>query len=169
MKLNWFSPLPPAPTGIAEYTGTLLPSLCSQVDVTAWTDQDTWDRSLEKHCKVRQYAVGEISWAELNLADLSVFHLGNHCDFHAAIWELNRRHAGVVVLHDLRLQDFFRGVFAKKADGSREYIRIMERTYGPAGGETARDVVEGRQSVDSICLRYPLTAAVIENALGVVV
>ena len=39
MRLNWFSPLPPARTEIANYTVRLLPALCASCDVTLWTDQ----------------------------------------------------------------------------------------------------------------------------------
>ena len=48
MKLNWFSPLPPAKTGIADYTLGLLPALSKQAEVVLWTDQSSWDRALER-------------------------------------------------------------------------------------------------------------------------
>ncbi len=169
MKLNWFSPLPPAPTGIAEYTGTLVPWLCQKAEVTLWTDQESWDRVLERYCEVRRFDCRSVPWRDVNRADLSVFHLGNNRDFHDGIWQVSRAHAGVVVVHDLRLQDLFWGAFARKPAGSAEYIRLMEHVYGADGGSAARRFVEGTQSLDSLCLSYPLTEAVVENALGVVV
>ena len=169
MKLNWFSPLPPAPTGIAEYTGTLLPWLCSKADVTLWTDQDSWDGALERHCEVRRFTSAAVPWRDVNRADLSVFHLGNNRDFHDGIWQVSRVHAGVVVVHDLRLQDFFWGAFSRKPGGSSEYIALMEHVYGAAGASAARRFLDGTQTLDSLCLSYPLTEAVVGNALGAVV
>ena len=55
MKINWFSPLPPSPTGIAEYTGTLLPWLSTKAEVTLWTDQASWSPALQCFCPVRRY------------------------------------------------------------------------------------------------------------------
>src|SRR5204863_631305 len=37
MKLNWFSPLPPAATDLAHFTMRVLPALSQRADVTLWT------------------------------------------------------------------------------------------------------------------------------------
>ncbi len=169
MKLNWFSPLPPALTGIAEYTANLLPCLCSKAEVTLWTDQDTWDAALERHCEVRRFHCASVPWKDVNRADLSVFHLGNNRDFHDRIWQVSRMHAGAVVVHDLRLQDFFWGALSRKPGGPSEYIALMDHVYGAAGASAARQFVDGTQTLDSLILSFPLTEAVVENALGVVV
>jgi glycosyltransferase involved in cell wall biosynthesis len=166
MKLNWFSPLPPAATGIAEYTKSLLPGLTAHADVTLWTTQDSWDADLERHADVRHYDPARVPWQDLNQADLSIFHMGNNPYFHAGIWQVSQLHAGVVVIHDLRLQDFFWGVLGR---GSGEYVQLMEQTYGPDGGQAARRFVEGTQTIDSLCLSYPLTEAVLTNAIGAIV
>src|SRR5439155_4075393 len=55
MKLNWFSPLPPAKTDIAHYTARILPALRAHAEVTLWTDQKDWDESLNLNAKVRRY------------------------------------------------------------------------------------------------------------------
>ncbi len=39
MKINWFSPLPPARTDIAEYTVRVLPGLIKNCQLELWTDQ----------------------------------------------------------------------------------------------------------------------------------
>jgi hypothetical protein len=49
MKINWFCPLPPAKTSIADdYLAGILPSLNRHCELTLWTDQSSWDRELEK-------------------------------------------------------------------------------------------------------------------------
>ena len=55
MKLNWFSPLPPAKTGIARYSADLLPALCRRAEVTLWSDQPSWDENLNELAVIRHY------------------------------------------------------------------------------------------------------------------
>ncbi|MGZ5437139.1 MAG: hypothetical protein ACXW3F_13885, partial [Pyrinomonadaceae bacterium] len=108
MKLNWFSPLPPAKSGIAvDFFRTILPALSSRADVTLWTDQSEWASTLENHARVRTFQLNEMPWVELNRADVTFFNLGNNHLFHGTIWEVSRRLAGVTILHDLRLDEFF--------------------------------------------------------------
>src|SRR3990172_10003849 len=111
MKLNWFSPLPPAKTDIAHYTKRLLPALSTVAEVTLWTEQRTWDRELENYAEVRSYRNRGIRWLELNRADMTVYQMGNNPRFHGTLWEISRLHGGVVVLHDLRLHHFFDGLY----------------------------------------------------------
>jgi len=108
MKLNWFSPLPPAKSGIAvDFFRTILPALSTSAEVTLWTDQGEWARSLENHARVRTFRLNDMPWVELNRADVTFFNLGNNHLFHGTIWEVSRRLAGVTILHDLRLDEFF--------------------------------------------------------------
>ena len=108
MKLNWFSPLPPAKSGIAvDFFRTILPALSTSAEVTLWTDQAEWARSLENHARVRTFRLNDMPWVELNRADVTFFNLGNNHLFHGTIWEVSRRLAGVTILHDLRLDEFF--------------------------------------------------------------
>lgn len=39
LRINWFSPLPPAQSGIAHYAMQILPVLAARHDVVLWTDQ----------------------------------------------------------------------------------------------------------------------------------
>jgi glycosyltransferase involved in cell wall biosynthesis len=108
MKVNWFCPLPPARSGIAvDFFRTILPALSSRAEVTLWTDQTEWSRNLATHAPVRTFRLTEMSWPELNQADITFFNLGNNHLFHGAIWEVSRLLPGITILHDLRLDDFF--------------------------------------------------------------
>ncbi len=166
MKLHWFSPLPPARTGIAEYSVMLAPWLSQVADVTFWTDQKSWDPRLEAHGKVRRYSPDQVPWEDLNQG-VSVFHIGNNPSFHQSIWRVSQAHAGVVVLHDVRLQDFFWGILARPGDAG-EYVRCMERVYGRAGASAA-GLGDASPDLETVALPYPLFEPAIENALGVVV
>jgi glycosyltransferase involved in cell wall biosynthesis len=81
MKVGFFSPLPPAPTGVADYAEALLRGLRKQGDVTV--DASHWD--------------------------VALYHVGNN-QLHRAIYERALAKPGVVVLHDVVLQHLFLGM-----------------------------------------------------------
>jgi len=80
MKVGFFSPLPPAPTGVADYAAALL-------------------TALRKHGEVEVGATD---------ADVALYHVGNNL-LHREIYERALARPGVVVLHDAVLQHFFLG------------------------------------------------------------
>ncbi|HVG38627.1 MAG TPA: glycosyltransferase [Pyrinomonadaceae bacterium] len=170
MKLNWFSPLPPAPTDIAHYTARVLPALAARADITLWTDQKRWDDACEKYAAVRRYSPDEPDWREINRAALNFYHLGNNPHFHHSIWRVSRRHPGVVVLHDTRLQHFFAGVFRERQNNPGAYIAEMKKYYGPDGERAARNFMSGADTdIEKLSVRFPLTDLALENAFGVLV
>lgn len=168
MKLNWFSPLPPARTGIAWYTAALLPSLCREADITLWTQQLEWDEAIERQAPVRRYDSRRPPWAELSRADANVYQLGNSELFHAGILTVSRQQPGLVVLHDLCLQHLFAPLYGKQHDRDG-YIALMRRYHGPAGEAVAAEHWSGARSIDDVAELCPLTAPALERALGVVV
>ena len=91
MKINWFSPLPPAKTDIAHYTTRVLPALSALAQVTLWTDQREWDRALEQQAEVRAFRLGRVPWTELNRADANFYQIGNNPLFHGSIWQVSTR------------------------------------------------------------------------------
>ena len=85
MKVGFFAPLPPAPTGVADYAVVLLGALRRFGDVTPNAEN----------------------------ADVALYHIGNnhlHCDIYGQA--LNNQ--GVVVLHDAVLQHFFLGTLDRE-------------------------------------------------------
>lgn len=81
MKVGFFSPLPPAPTGVADYAAALL-------------------TALRKHGEVQVEAAD---------ADIALYHIGNN-HLHREIYRRALAQPGVVVLHDAVLQHFFLGM-----------------------------------------------------------
>jgi glycosyltransferase involved in cell wall biosynthesis len=169
MRLHWFSPLPPAATEIGHYTTRILPSLTELAEVTLWTDQSEWDISLETRVTVRRYQLECMPWSELNNADACVYHLGNNLSFHGTIWQVSHVHPGIVVLHDLRLQDLFAGLFRDQLQDPSKYVTVMQQQYGEAGRQDAERFLQGICSIDDMAERYPLTELSLENSLGAVV
>ncbi len=170
MRLNWFSPLPPAKTGIADYSFGILPELSSRADVTLWTDRPGADPQLEKYAKVRHYQPDRIDWVELNRAELSFYNIGNNHLHHAAIWQVSRQSPGIVILHDVRLHDFFESLYRGQWRDEAGYLKQIEKHYGNEGLTIATEFVTARHGdFDLMAQRFPMTGAVLENALGAVV
>lgn len=85
MTVGFFSPLPPARTGVADYASVLL-------------------RHLRRH--------GRVDIAPSTNVDVSLYHLGNN-QLHASIYERALRTPGVVVLHDAVLHHFCLGAMTR--------------------------------------------------------
>ncbi len=79
MTVGYWSPLPPAATGVADYSAALLPYL-------------------RAHGTIVTNAPG----------DVSLYHVGNNA-LHREIYERALREPGIVVIHDAVLQHFFLG------------------------------------------------------------
>ena len=170
MKLNWFSPLPPARTGIADYTFGILPELSRRAEVTLWTDRTGWDPALEQYAAVRHYQPHRVDWVELNRAELSFYNIGNNHLHHASIWQVSRQSPGVVVLHDVRLHDFFESLYRGHWRDEAGYLAQIEKHYGEEGLLAATEFVTARHGdFDLMAQRFPLTPAVLENALAAMV
>lgn len=84
MTAGFFSPMPPARTGVADYSAALLLELRRLGDVNL----------------------------EDGAADIHLYHLGNN-QLHRAIYERALAEPGVIVLHDAILQHFFLGWFSQ--------------------------------------------------------
>jgi len=168
MRLNWFSPLPPAKTEIGHFTARILPALTKQARVTIWTNQSRWDPRLNNYAAVHRYRAGSVPWPEINRADLSIYNLGNNPLFHGAIWEISQRHPGVVVLHDYNLQEFFYSLYLDPANDLNAYLVQMEYSYGTQGRVDA-ELAYQRKALPGLIEPYPLTRLGVENAIGVLV
>jgi ubiquinone/menaquinone biosynthesis C-methylase UbiE/glycosyltransferase involved in cell wall biosynthesis len=169
VRLNWFSPLPPAKSGIADYTRQLLPTLTAAAEVVLWTEQEHWDPAVEAYAEVHAYRLQEMPWAEVNRATMSIFHIGNNHRFHGPIWQVSQRHAGFIVLHDVALQQFFAGLFREQWHDRMGYLELMERYYGATGRQDAEDFWAGRLTIEYLAEQYRLTRYVTDHALGVLV
>jgi glycosyltransferase involved in cell wall biosynthesis len=171
MRINWFSPVSPAMTDIAHYTGRVLPSLAARADVVVWTDQDEWDVQLEQRCEVRRYQYENLSDSDrrlLNNADATFYNIGNNPFFHGPLWQVSRQYAGIVILHDVHLQHFFAGLFKCQWNDEAGFRAVMARYYGDAGIEAVDAFWNGRMSTEHLAEHFPLTGLAIENAIGTI-
>lgn len=168
-RINWFSPMPPAKTEIAQHSARILAALRQSLEVSVWAAQERVTAEVETIAPVHRYDPQSPPWRELNRADLNVYNIGNNGEFHAGIWQVSRQMPGITILHDERLQQLFANFFLNRVRDFSTYKREMSRIYGPSGSAAAADYLAGRCRIDQLVERFPLTQLAIENALGVVV
>src|SRR5688572_25144693 len=111
MKLAYFSPLNPQPSGISDYSEELLPHLAESADITLFVDGFR-PSSLELLARFRwmDYRQDPAALQSLHEYDAAVYHMGNDHRYHAGMLAAMSEHPGVVVCHDFALQDFFLGL-----------------------------------------------------------
>lgn len=132
LRIHWFSPLAPARTDIAHYTGRVLPSLGARAQVTLWTDQPRWCASLERHAAVRRFDPLDFPWEALNEAQAVFYNIGNNARFHRAITLVSRKFPGFSILHDVMLHDSFSFDYRERHDRAA-YLDTMQSLYGDRG------------------------------------
>lgn len=169
LKINWFSPLPPVHSGIAQnFTWQVLPVLAARHETILWTDQDVVSPEVEHVARVARFDPANPPWRALNEADVSIYNLGNHGGFHGGIWRVSRQHPGINVLHDLCMHDFFAMVFLRTLKKPEEYLAALERWYGDEGRRAGEAYQTGGIGAESMALRFPLACEAARGALGIV-
>lgn len=103
MKVAWISPLPPAPTGVAEYSARL------SIELARYIEIETFDRPCDR---------------SLTGYDTCVYQLGNN-SLHGPTYDAALNVPGVVVLHDAVLHHFILERLSKE-----EYIEEFVFNYG---------------------------------------
>ncbi|MGI9088405.1 MAG: glycosyltransferase family protein [Chthoniobacterales bacterium] len=169
MKINWFSPLPPARSGVTAQTLAILPRLSKRAEVTVWSSDETATPQAQANFALKYFDPTRPPWREISQADITFYQLGNDPRHHHAIWRISRQHPGVVILHDLKLQHFFSGLVQTQGLSRRDYLELLERYHGLAGRVAGEAFLRGELSRQALAERYPMTAAATENALAAVV
>jgi glycosyltransferase involved in cell wall biosynthesis len=167
MRVNWFSPLPPERTGVAQFSACVVPALARIAEVRVWTSEPQWD--VDFAVPVSKLPDDDAPWRILQDADINVYNIGNNRDFHARIWELSRSLPGVVILHDFCLQHLFAGHYLGQTHNSEVWLQHMSRLYHAEGYRAAQSFLSGGCSTEELAAKYPLTPLATEDALGVVV
>ena len=149
MKVAYFSPMPPEPSGIADYSALLLPALRERLDVEA----------VQRGKKRPPRGT-----------DLCLYHVGNNPEAHGWIVDALRRRPGLVVLHDFVLHHLVAGLTVGRGDG-HGYLDAMEREHGVVGRLLAHGVLDKRIPPlwENRPQDFPLAGEVLGHASGLVV
>lgn len=160
-RLAYFSPLPPAQSGISDYSAELLQNLVDHYQIDLISDADTLNHwVLPRVCQVVTLEQFQANFLHY---DRVLYHFGNS-HFHEAYFDLLRLYPGVVVLHDfylsgpqalseklsLRPNAFYHALYE-----SHGYPALLERL---AGGDE-----------HGLMMKYPSNYSVLAQALGVIV
>jgi len=173
-RIHWVSPLPPARTDIAEYTRRVLPDMAARAEVVLWTDAESWDPSLERHAIVRRF--DPHAAVPLDMRGLpplgggceAIFlHMGNSWEFHSGIFALTRRIPGIVVLHDLAIQEALRDMVFNDLLPRDVCLRDAERWYGKSGLRVAKRLLAGAPVRPEDLDEVPMFEAALSRATAV--
>ena len=145
MRAAFFSPLPPARSGIADYSEALIESLRHLLDL-----------------QIVSSATQPFDPARY---DLALYHVGNN-GYHGFVYEAALRHPGVVVMHESNLHHLIADLTIRRGDWDA-YVRECEY----CGGEPARAFAERvrKLEVGPDYEGVPMTRRLLESARGVVV
>jgi glycosyltransferase involved in cell wall biosynthesis len=139
--------MPPARTGIASYSAAVLDGL-DRIGYSAHRFQPIWP--------LRPKHEGTIPWHSMG-----VYHLGNNVEFHRDIYRHAIQTPGLVVIHDLALDDFVRGMIVGGDPLGHQALR-----EGLANASRLHDLPDAALNEP---LRVPFVAHVARRARGIVV
>jgi glycosyltransferase involved in cell wall biosynthesis len=117
VRIAFLTPVPPAPTGIADYSAEVVALLAGMHEIEVFHNQRDVDRDLlPAGCRVRPVARFLSSHADRPY-DLAIYQLGNG-PAHAFLYPLLVRVPGLVVLHDLVLHHSRARIFLDSPEAS---------------------------------------------------
>jgi glycosyltransferase involved in cell wall biosynthesis/SAM-dependent methyltransferase len=118
IKVAFFSPLPPARSGIADYSAALLEELRKLVEVEVFTEKP-------------------VSFEPANF-DVALYQIGNNA-YHEFCYQAALDHPGVVVVHEANLHHLIADMTIKRGDWD-SYLRAIELEGGAAALQYAQRV-----------------------------
>jgi glycosyltransferase involved in cell wall biosynthesis/SAM-dependent methyltransferase len=118
IKVAFFSPLPPARSGIADYSAALLEELRKLVEVEVFASQPASFRASD--------------------FDVALYQVGNNV-YHDFCYQAALDRPGVVVVHEANLHHLIADITIKRNDWDA-YMRAVEQEGGPDALEYARRV-----------------------------
>lgn len=144
MRIAYFSPLPPAKSGIADYSAALLARLKALAEVQVF-DQNP-------------------ARFDPTSFDAIVYQLGNN-PYHSFVYEAAMQHPGIVVLHEANLHHLIADVTIRRNDWEG-YLREVDFDGGVTAMEYARRVkaLEIGPDYDGL----PMIRRVLERSRGVI-
>lgn len=160
MRLNLWSPLPPSPSGIADYVAEALPLLARRFELTVIVeDADAVDRAAVAS------GVTLHTPATAPEADLDLYQIGNS-PAHAFAYRAALARPGVVVLHEWSLHHLVLHETVERGDVP-SYLREMRRAHGEAGTFVGRQVARALGG-DLLPALFPVNDRLLEASLGIV-
>jgi len=159
LRLLSIGPLPPTPSGVADYHAELLPHLAAVADVTPVVADDAPQPAVPGVLRVS--GLGRATRARF---DLPVHHLGNH-RFHAAQLPLLAQWPGLVVLHDGVLHHLYADVLLSRG---RRAAYVREVAFAAPSALIRATAVAAGEALPA-WFEQPALGRVAASARGVIV
>jgi glycosyltransferase involved in cell wall biosynthesis/SAM-dependent methyltransferase len=164
VRLAWFSPLPPMPSGIADYTTEIVPYVAAKASVDVYCPRPSRFRRprTPDGATLRdpsEFPVGDY--------DGVFYHLGNN-PHHEYIYLQARRRPEIAVFHDAVLHHLIAHATIEAGGDAGRYEGILYGEYGERGRRLATLRRDGI-ATDYEKFLFPLTAHVAHQARGIVV
>ena len=164
MKLAWYSPLPPMPSGIADYSIEILPYLVAKAEVDVFCPRAGGFR--RPKAPPGSTLLDPVDFNP-DAYDATFHHLGNN-PFHEFVYVEARRRPGIAVFHDAVLHHLIAHVTIEAGGDAGMYEGILHGEYGTRGTRLATLRRDGI-ATDFEKFLFPLTAHVAQRARGIVV
>ena len=132
--------------------------------MTLWTDQPDHAPELDGYARVQHCDMKRMRWADLNRADVSIYHLTGNTSVEFA-WDVSRFHPGVVILHGNDLHGLYRGLHQRCGDLGG-YLDRVQSWYGSKALPEARKHWESSLEDAQASQLFPFVADAASSALG---
>ncbi len=158
-RLAWFSPMPPARSGVASVNAEVVPNLRVWYDIDVFVDDSVPLRrkaasGLDAHLR----SAHDFVWLNRQASyDLTVYQLGNS-SVHEYMWPYLFRYPGLTVLHDARLHHA-RAAALLRAGRPQDYRAEFAASTPEASPDLAELAVNGFDS--HLYYYWPMTRLVV--------
>jgi glycosyltransferase involved in cell wall biosynthesis len=166
VRLAWFSPLPPIPSGIADYSAELLPLISKEAEVDVYSPKPGMGKRLHVPAGVHVYAPRSFS-RRVDHYDAVFYHLGNN-PHHAYVYREASKQPGIAVFHDVVLHHLIAHLFAEAKPDWARYGSILTEELGEDGPTLTRLRARGAASGTEHFL-FPLNRHIAARARALVV
>ena len=166
MRIAFFSPLNPKPSGISDYSEALLPHLAARVerlDVFV-EDYEPSNNSIPENVRIRHWREFEPDYG-VGSYDIVLYQMGNN-PFHVYIYDFAMQIPGVLVLHEFNLHYLMAEATIVRKDWEG-YFREVEYNAGAGALKRARRVRIGLQEPDYHGIA--MNRRLLERSQGVIV
>ncbi|MFN2544852.1 MAG: methyltransferase domain-containing protein [Actinomycetota bacterium] len=166
MRVAWFTPLPPMPSGIADYSSEIVPYIAERADVDVFCPRPR----LFRRARVPSGATlrDPKRWNEvLERYDACFYHLGNN-PYHEFVYRTAKDRPGIAVFHDADLHHLIaHSTFESRRDYAG-YEEILREELGERGERVATLRRLGL-ATEFEKFVFPLTEHVASRAKGIIV
>lgn len=158
-RLAWFSPMPPARSGIAVNSAEVVSALRDEFEIDVYVDEPIARAAQQNVGAQPLRSAHDFVWRhQLNRYDLIVYQLGNS-SAHDFLWPYLFRYPGLAVLHDAQLHHA-RAAALLRQRRPDNYRREFAAAHPEASRDLAELAVKGFDSY--LYYTWPMTRLVVQ-------